>query len=88
MKVLIDLFQKVAGVGSAHKTAFLFVSFFFAPPACKEKAAMGLSLLPHVAQTRQGTKGRAKGPFHKSAPWNPQNASSKGNGLRQAATPV
>ena len=40
MKVFAHLFQKVAGTGSARKTAFLFASFFFAPLSAKEKAAM------------------------------------------------
>jgi hypothetical protein len=38
-KVLIDLFQKVAGVGGAHENGVSFLqAFFFAPPSCKEKS--------------------------------------------------
>jgi hypothetical protein len=40
VKVFAHLFQKVAGTGSARKTAFLFDSFFFVPCTVKEKAAM------------------------------------------------
>jgi hypothetical protein len=36
---LIDLFQKVAGVGGAHENGVSFLqAFFFAPPSCKEKS--------------------------------------------------
>ncbi|MBQ8717440.1 MAG: hypothetical protein IJY43_06325 [Clostridia bacterium] len=49
-KVLIQLFQKLARAWGAepHKTAFLFVSFFFAPCTVKEKAAKGFSLAPQT----------------------------------------
>ncbi|MBE6690326.1 MAG: hypothetical protein E7590_03465 [Ruminococcaceae bacterium] len=49
MKVLIQLFQKLARVWGAepHKTAFLFVSFFFAPCAIKEKATKVFLLSLH-----------------------------------------
>ena len=37
-KVLIDLFQKVAGVGRAHRNGvFFLITFSFAPVVSKEK---------------------------------------------------
>ena len=50
VKVLVKLFQKLARVkgakpfspsaeGETSLSAFLFDSFFFAPPSCKEKTA-------------------------------------------------
>ena len=48
VKVLIKLFQKFAGFGAAPqglKTAFLFDSFFFAPPVAKEKAGKAFRYL-------------------------------------------
>jgi hypothetical protein len=38
VKVLVKLFQKLAGLGSAHKNgAFFLPSFFFAPLVPKKK---------------------------------------------------
>ena len=47
-EVLIQLFQKLARVWGAqpHETAFLFVSFFFAPCTVKEKATKDFSAFP------------------------------------------
>ena len=43
LKVLVELFQKLARFKGEKPLgpAFLFGSFFFAPPFCKEKSAKG-----------------------------------------------
>ena len=40
VKVLVKLFQKLAGLGSAHKTAFLFAKLFLCASCAKEKAEL------------------------------------------------
>ena len=43
VKVLVKLFQKLAGLGSAHKNgAFFLPSFFFAPLVPKKKRDNGI----------------------------------------------
>jgi hypothetical protein len=37
-KVLVKLFQKLAGLGSAHKTAFLFAKPFSLRLVCQRKS--------------------------------------------------
>ena len=45
VKVLVKLFQKLAGLGRAHKKgAFFLPSFFFAPHVPKKKRYCGVSL--------------------------------------------
>jgi len=44
-KVLVKLFQKLAGLGGAHKTPFLFDNFFFAAHTVKEKVAKKIPLV-------------------------------------------
>ena len=52
MKVLIDLFQKVAGVGSAHvKRHFSFVSFSLCASGVKEKSGQGVCTLKTAVAT-------------------------------------
>ena len=51
VEVLIDLFQKVAGVGGAHENQrFLFVSFFFCASFVKRKS--GQQILIRYAATK------------------------------------
>ena len=40
-KVLVKLFQKLAGLGSAHKTAFLFAKPFSLRLVCQRKSGVG-----------------------------------------------
>ena len=40
-KVLVKLFQKLAGLGRAHKTAFLFAKSFPLRLVCQRKSGVG-----------------------------------------------
>jgi hypothetical protein len=41
VKVLVKLFQKLAGLGRAHKTAFLFAKPFSLRLLCQRKSGVG-----------------------------------------------
>ena len=58
VKVLVKLFQKLAGLGSAHKNgAFFLPSFFFAPLVPKKKRNCGFSLFFRRGRTLLSRRG-------------------------------